>query len=183
MEQETLQRQAALLEQLLPQLMRHLFALDPEHPAMELPLAQLRVCTILQSGPRSISALGEELDTSVSAVTQIADRLERAGFVERVAEPDDRRMKKLQLTPHGAEVMRSRREARVRRAQQALATLSPESREAALHAVRVLLDAGRASAPPIARDETADSPTEQRLLETTPAALESARSRDLWEKP
>src|ERR1041384_4601079 len=136
MDDPTLEQQASWLESLLPKLMRHLFSLDPEHPAMELPLAQLRVCTVLQSGPRPISALGEELGISVSAVTQIADRLERSGFLERVAEKDDRRMKKLRLTPHGAQVMNSRREARVRRAREALATLPPANREAVLKAVR-----------------------------------------------
>src|SRR5689334_14612039 len=137
MEDETLKQQASWLESLLPRLMRHLFALDPEHPAMELPLAQLRVCTVLQAGARTISALGEELGNSASAVTQIADRLERSGFVERIAERDDRRVRKLQLTPYGAEVMRSRREARVLRAMEALATLPPANREAVLNAVRV----------------------------------------------
>src|SRR5207245_7427659 len=96
MSEDTLLTQAASLESLLPKLMRRLFTLDPSHPANELPVAQLRVCTILQSGPRTVSAIGEELRISVSAATQIADRLERSGLVERVAEPDDRRMKKVQ---------------------------------------------------------------------------------------
>jgi DNA-binding MarR family transcriptional regulator len=174
MDDETLRQQASWLESLLPKLMRHLFALDPDHPAMELPLAQLRVCTVLQAGPRTISALGEELGNSVSAVTQIADRLERAGFVERVAERDDRRVRILRLTPHGAEVMRSRREVRVRRAMEALATLPPANREAVLHAVRVLLDASRLTAPHISPEETADSPAEQRLLETTLGGMENS---------
>jgi DNA-binding MarR family transcriptional regulator len=175
MDDETLMEQAIWLECSLPKLMRHLFALDPDHPAMELPLAQLRVCTILQAGPRTISSLGEELTISVSAVTQIADRLERAGFVERIAEPDDRRMRKLRLTQHGAAVMLSRREARVRRAMAALSTLPPANREAVLQAVRVLLDASRVMAPHIHDEETACSPAEQRLLETTPVELENTR--------
>jgi DNA-binding MarR family transcriptional regulator len=175
MDNETLLEQASWLECLLPKLMRHLFALDPDHPAMELPLAQLRVCTILQAGPRTISSLGEELTISVSAVTQIADRLERAGFVERIAEPDDRRMRKLRLTPHGAAVVLSRREARVRRAMAALETLPPANREAVLQAVRVLLDASRVTAPHVPGEEAADSPAEQRLLETTSVGMENAR--------
>src|SRR5438552_15134127 len=100
--------------------MRRLFTLDPSHPANDLPLAQLRVCTILQSGPRTVSAIVEELRISVSAATQIADRLERSGLVERVAEPDVRRMHQVQLTVHGTEGMRSRRETRVHGAATAL---------------------------------------------------------------
>src|SRR5438132_7253453 len=146
MSENTLLTQAAQLECLLPKLMRRLFTLDANHPAMELPLAQLRVCTLLQAGPRTISALSEELGISVSAVTQIADRLERVGFVERLVEPDDRRIKQLQLTPSGAGVMRSRRELRVRRAADALHHLSPEMREAVLHALRALVEASLATA-------------------------------------
>src|SRR5438128_8143690 len=90
------EEQAAQLECLLPKLMRRLFTL--QDAVSQLPLAQLRLCTILQGGPRPMSVLGEELSISVSAVTQIADRLERAGLVERVSEAEDRRMRRLRLT-------------------------------------------------------------------------------------
>src|SRR5438128_6688935 len=153
MSEDTLLTQAADLEALLPKLMRRLFTLDPSHPANELPVAQLRVCTILQAGPRTVSAISEELGISVSAVTQIADRLERAGFVERVAGQDDRRMKRLQLTLHGAEVMRSRRERRVRGAAAALEQLPPAARAEVLHALHVLLDASLAIAPRVTEEE------------------------------
>jgi DNA-binding MarR family transcriptional regulator len=148
MSDDTLCDQAARLEWLLPALLRRLFTLDPAHPVAELPLAQLRVCMILQAGPRTMSAIGEELGTTVSAVTQIADRLERAGLVERVPEGSDRRAKRLQLTPHGADVMRSRRETRIRRAAEALTPLPPATREAVLHALQTLLDASRAGETP-----------------------------------
>ena len=153
MSEELLLVQAAKLESLLPKLMRRLFTLDPSHPANELPLAQLRVCTILQSGPRTVSAIGEELRISVSAATQIADRLERSGLVERVAEPDDRRMKKVQLTAHGAEVMRSRRETRVQGAAAALEQLAPSDRAEVLRALQVLLDASHAAVPKVPDEE------------------------------
>lgn len=146
---DTLLDQASQLECLLPALMRRLFTLEPGHPVTELPLAQLRVCIVLQAGPRTMSALGEELGISVSAITQIADRLERAGFVERVAEADDRRMKRLQLTSHGAGMMGARRERRVRRAAEALDRMPPETRAAVLRALHALLDASVATAPDI----------------------------------
>src|SRR2546422_11362362 len=120
--------QAARLESLIPRLARRLFALEPNHPAAELPVAQLRVCSILQAGSRTPSAIGEELGISVSAVTQIADRLELSGLVERVAARDDRRVRRLQLTPRGEEMMRSRRETRIRSAAEALQQLPAELR-------------------------------------------------------
>ena len=48
-------------------------------PADDLPLAQLRVCSLLVGGDRSISCLSRELGITMSATTQLADRLERTG--------------------------------------------------------------------------------------------------------
>src|ERR1051325_595362 len=124
----TLIEEAAQLECLLPQLMRRLFTLDPSNPVTEMPVAQLRACAMLQGGPRAISSISEEIGISPSAVTQIADRLEKSGLVERGAEPDDRRMRNLQLTPYGDFLMKSRREQRVRRVAEALDALGFEER-------------------------------------------------------
>ncbi len=175
MSEDTLLTQAASLESLLPKLMRRLFTLDPSHPANELPVAQLRVCTILQAGPSTVSAISEELGISVSAATQIADRLERVGYVERVAGQNDRRMKKLQLTVHGAEVMRSRRETRVRGAAAALEQLPPAARAEVLHALHVLLEASLATAPRVPEAEPIGVGTGPQPLEAAGLALEYPR--------
>ena len=175
MNEETLLAQAATLESLLPKLMRRLFTLDPSHAANELPVAQLRICTILQAGPRTVSTISEELGISVSAATQIADRLERAGFVERVAGRDDRRMKQLQLTAHGAEVMQSRRETRVRRAAAALEQLPLPARAEVLQALHVLLDASLAMAPRLPEAEPIGVGSGHPPVETAVLALESPR--------
>lgn len=167
--------QAANLESLLPRLMRRLFTLDPSHPSNELTLAQLRVCTILQGGARTVSGISEELSISVSAATQIADRLERAGYVERVAEPDDRRMRKLRLTAHGDEVMRSRRETRVRGAAAALEKLPLAARAEVLHAFHVLLDASLAVVPKVSDEEPIGVGLAQPPLETAGLAFEYPR--------
>ena len=142
-----LRRQAAELETLLPALMRKLFTLDPENPVSDLPIAQLRVCTLLQSGPRTLSNLSQDLSISVSAMTQIADRLERAGMVERVSGAEDRRVRLLQLSPPGVERMQYRRAFRTHRAQEALQQLSEEERRTVLEAVTILLNAAAETAP------------------------------------
>lgn len=139
--------EAEELEYLLPVLMRRLFTLDPDHPATELSLAQLRVCMILQPGARPMSVISDELRVSLSALTQIADRLERMGYVERICEADDRRVKHLQLTVNGMEMMRSRRKSRVGRAAEALARLRPEARQEGLRVIRALIDACLSSVP------------------------------------
>src|SRR5437762_2670158 len=133
--------QAEELEDLLPRLMRRLFARDPNLLTEQLPIAQLRLCSILQDGPRTMTALSEELGISVSAITQIAVRLEKIGFVERVVHERDRRMRLLRLTEYGKETMRYRRELRVRSATKPLERLSRAEREELLAALRALLDA------------------------------------------
>ncbi len=152
-EDVTVCRQAAELETLLPTLMRRLFTLDRDNPVYDLPVAQLRVCTLLQSGPRTLSNLSQDLYISVSAMTQIADRLERAGMVERVSGAEDRRVRLLQLSPLGLERMQSRRAFRTNRAEEALLQLSEAERSAILEAVHLLLDAATETAPPTQQED------------------------------
>ena len=133
--------QAGELERLMPALARRLFTVEPDDPGADLPVAQLRVCRVLEAGSQSISCLAEELRISASAVTQLADRLEKAGLVERVPESDDRRMKRLVLTENGRNVMRERRERRVTRAAAVLQHIAPAKRRAVMDAVRELLAA------------------------------------------
>ena len=140
-------RQAAELETLLPTLMQRLFTLDRDSPVYDLPLAQLRVCSLLQSGPRTLSTLSQDLYISVSAITQVADRLERAGMVERISGAEDRRVRLLQLSPLGLERMQSRRAFRTERTKEALLQLSEVERHTVLEAVTLLLDAATATAP------------------------------------
>ncbi len=162
MSDHTLQQQAAEMEWMLPHLMRRLFTLDPDHPLAELPLAQLRLCSLLLCGPKTFSCLAEALDISPSAVTQLADRLERVGMVERAPdEEEDRRVKRLRLTAYGDEQMRSRRETRREHVQDALCRLSPEMRETVIRALRALLEANgplplAAEEPQTARQEITD---------------------------
>jgi DNA-binding transcriptional ArsR family regulator len=54
-----------------------------EDRTSDLPLRQLHVCATLYDGPLSMSKLSRKLGVSLSAMTQIADRLEAAGMVAR----------------------------------------------------------------------------------------------------
>jgi DNA-binding MarR family transcriptional regulator len=138
---ETLDReQAEAIASLMPALMRMLSTFDND-PAAQLPLAQLRVCTILCEGPRSMSALSREFGVSLSAMTRIADRLERAHLVKRVAEGKDRRVRRLQLTPSGEKIMRQRDDARVRSVSAVLAQLPARVRKGVRSTLETLMDA------------------------------------------
>jgi DNA-binding MarR family transcriptional regulator len=139
--------QAEQLVTSLGRLMRSLFTLDPDSPASDLPIAQLRVCSILRDGPRSVCALARELGITASAATQIADRLERSGMIERVSESEDRRVRSLQLTPHGLGIIDAHRERRIARAAEALDHLDSGRRKLVLEAIEALMDVSLAAPP------------------------------------
>ena len=146
-EAEVIRRQAVRLEHALPTIALRLFTMDPSHPLAEMPIAQLRLCSLLlsQESP-TMSQVAAELRTSVSAVTQLADRLERSGMVERITSgatgaERDRRARYLRLTERGRELMHSRRELRQQGARSALSFLSSEDRSRVLDALETLLTA------------------------------------------
>jgi DNA-binding MarR family transcriptional regulator len=140
MNEQDLLETAKVVAGLMPRLARGLSSPEKD-PADDLPLAQLRLCGILSEGPRPMSALSRTLGVSLSALTQIADRLERARLVKRVAEENDRRVRCLQLTARGEKMTSKRREARVRRTVEVLEHLSVQEREAVRASLEILVDA------------------------------------------
>lgn len=140
---------AARIETNLPRITRRLFTLPINHPAGELPVAQLRTCSyLLTSGPSPVTEIADELGVSVSAATQIADRLEKTGFVQRECKHDDRRVKLLSLTEQGHRLMDERRQRRVGRVVQALAIIEPEQRIKIVEALNALLLASQSLPKP-----------------------------------
>lgn len=140
--EEPIEYLAARVESLMPRIARRLFTIEVNHPSAELPSAQARVCSfLLMFGESSISDVAEELGVSTSAATQIADRLERTGMVERFSRIDDRRVKLLRLTDQGIDMMQARRERRVQRATAALERLTPHDRVQLIEGLGKLLDA------------------------------------------
>jgi DNA-binding MarR family transcriptional regulator len=138
-------KEAERFDELLHAFLRQMIAGGDESEDMvkELPLAQLRLCHALGKSPRSMSELSRELGTSLSAITQIADRLERAGLVQRMARDDDRRIRCLCLTDHGQQMMRKHGECRVRRMQRVLERLGPDERQSAAATLAMMLEAAQ----------------------------------------
>jgi len=136
----------------MPNILRRLFSLGSSGVLADMPLGQLRICSYLLEGPRSMSAIAEELGMSTSAVTQIADRMERAKLVKRVSAVEDRRLKHLHLTETARQLMNQRKDMRTRRAQEALALLPAETREQLLKSLEQLLNAAQTTALPVNPD-------------------------------
>ena len=55
----------------------------------------------MANDPLSMGELSTQLGCDPSSATGIVDRLERKGLVRRVADPTDRRAKRVELTPEG----------------------------------------------------------------------------------
>jgi DNA-binding MarR family transcriptional regulator len=87
-------------------------------------------------------------------VTQIADRLERAELIRRVSRGDDRRVRCLQLTERGEQIMRLHEEVRIRRMSRVLEQLTPREQEEAAAAFQMLAGAARRARG--RSDETSD---------------------------
>ncbi|MCW2920500.1 MAG: transcriptional regulator, MarR family [Thermoleophilia bacterium] len=63
-------------------------------------MSELHALLSLWDGGRcSMSELAERVDLSRAAMTTLADRIERAGFLERIPDPSDRRRVLLGVTP------------------------------------------------------------------------------------
>ncbi len=146
-----LDEQASRLEHLMPMILRRLFTLGQAGILADMPLGQLRICSFLQNGPRSMSAIADEMGMSTSAVTQIADRMERAGLVERLPVLDDRRSRNLHLTVHANRLMEARRESRTLRAREALALMPQDIRADMVTGLEQLLQATLRTSPPISK--------------------------------
>lgn len=138
----SLLQQARRLEKTLPEVMHLMMKPGKDQPLSELP-GQVKVCRILEAGPIALSALGDELGVTPSAVTQIADRLERAGYVARATEDTDRRVRRLCLTASGEEMMRARHKARTERAAEVLQALTSCQRAALIDSLEALALAAR----------------------------------------
>jgi len=147
---DMLRYQAADMTLIVSRLIR---AISPNDPATELPITQVKVCSILREGPRSMSAISKELGISLSAITQIADRMERAGLVERVPDCEDRRVRSLQLTSSGLGITKKRFEMRVVLAERILEQLPEQKRAEVIDSLKVLLDASADIAENVADSE------------------------------
>lgn len=68
---------------------------------LSFPKYEVLKCLRTSSEPVTLSTLAEEQSCARSNITQLVDRLEAEGLVRRVADPDDRRSVRAELTEEG----------------------------------------------------------------------------------
>ena len=98
----TSQRLGRLLHQL-----RGLVGPSPEDVVdLELPRHQLRALFVVaKHGPLPVGRLAGSVDASLASTSSLADRLVRAGYLQRESDPADRRRVLLAATPAGRELI------------------------------------------------------------------------------
>jgi DNA-binding MarR family transcriptional regulator len=143
MSSKSAQKAAERLESLLPQVMGALFPHVEDDPLGHLPVGQLRLLRLLSQGPQSVTDLANRLHLSLSALTQMGNRLVAAGLVVKVDAPEDRRVRLLSLSQEAERMLAVRSSCRARSALAALAALPDEK----LHVLVGLLEEVAASRP------------------------------------
>ena len=85
-----------------------------------------------------ISDLSEHLETSNAAVSQLVDKLVQAGLLTRTEDPNDRRAKKVELSPEGSAFMELSIQERYRWVDKLADELSAEEEQKVAEALRIL---------------------------------------------
>jgi DNA-binding MarR family transcriptional regulator len=96
--------------------------------------AQFDILMLLEhqtaDGGADQSTLGRMLVVNRSNVTGLIDRMERDGLVKRMADPADRRVNRVRMTPKGMKVLRAAEQAYVARTREVVAALRAAEQEA-----------------------------------------------------
>ncbi len=96
---------------------------------------------LYHTGACPISEIGAHLGVTNAAASQMVERLVRQGLLERVEDLQDRRVKRLSLTPAGRQLVENGMQVRRRWMEQLSASLTPEQREAVGSSLTLLTDA------------------------------------------
>jgi DNA-binding MarR family transcriptional regulator len=97
--------------------------------------------------PPRMADLAERLEVVPRAVTTLVDGLEASGRVRRVADPDNRRVTRIELTDEGREALRELRAARRAAAEEILEPLSHEQRAILAGLLDTLVDGAPSDRP------------------------------------
>ncbi len=77
----------------------------------------------------SISEIGERMDITSAATSQLVDKLVQGGLIEREEDPNDRRVKQITLSVKGREMIRRGIDERYRWVESLAREMGPEERE------------------------------------------------------
>jgi DNA-binding MarR family transcriptional regulator len=123
-----------------------------EWPELELTMPQMRIMCLLRQGSQRMGTVASVLGSSLSSATSMVDRLLDKGLVERMPDPDDRRVVRCRLTPKGSgEVERFWRIER-RSIVQMVEPLTAAELQSVVQAIELLYQAGNRPREPEPRE-------------------------------
>ena len=95
-------------------------------------------------GACGVNDVGEDLQISSAAASQMMDKLVQLGFVHRSENPDDRRGKRLMLADKGNAFLQASGNARIQWVDDLVDSLAPEERASAASSIALLVDRAKA---------------------------------------
>jgi DNA-binding MarR family transcriptional regulator len=99
----------------------------------------LRVLDASENGENTMKNVNRIMLVSSANMTGIAKRLEKSGFILRKSDPNDDRIKRLQITSEGAAVLKEIADHKERSIKQYLITYSDDQKAAILQTLREVL--------------------------------------------
>ena len=109
-----------------------------DYPWESLPMAQVELLQTLDSGPLRVGELAARQRLAPNTVSGLVSRMLDAGFVDRQADPGDRRTARIALTEAGHRQLADWQRAHERRIASALDALTPDDSAAVLGALGAL---------------------------------------------
>ncbi|MGE7433185.1 MarR family winged helix-turn-helix transcriptional regulator [Kitasatospora sp. NPDC001175] len=106
-----------------------------DYPWESLPMAQVELLQTLAAAPLRVGELAARQRLAPNTVSGLVGKLLEAGFVDRQADPGDRRTARIALTEAGHQQLRDWQRAHERRMADALESLSPADRDAVMRAL------------------------------------------------
>jgi DNA-binding MarR family transcriptional regulator len=95
---------------------------------------------IHRKGTSIVSDIGDELEITSPAASQLLERLVQQGLVVRSEDPNDRRLRKVALTKHGEVVLEEGLEARQKWLEDLIKLMSPDEQGQVIAALNIMLE-------------------------------------------
>ena len=111
---------------------------------LELTFSQAQVLFYAEQHPGCIMGdVAKAYDVTLSAITQIINRLEQKGFIARRGDPTDRRVYTLDLTPGGKTLVRELHMLQIEALERVLTRMAAPDRERVLKGLEAFVKAAR----------------------------------------
>lgn len=107
----------------------------------------LRVLDASENGQNTMRNVNRIMLVSSANMTGIAKRLEKNGFIIRTSDPNDDRLKRLQITPAGIQVLKDISERKERSLRRYLMKYSDEQKSALMETLREILEQTQSDRP------------------------------------